>query len=333
MTQGLGRPDRRSLLALGVGGLVASRRPALADPPESATLLVAGPEGTPTAAWAAGVATQLGRFLPQAAAVRVQLVGGADGIAAANRFTTAAAPDGNTLLALSAAATQARAAGDSRARFEPGTWLPVCGATLSVLLAGRGPLPRRGNTLRLALSSPDAADAAALMALDGLGVSASPVFGVAPAMAEAALAQGAVDAAMLSGPNLPERAAALGLTPWIAGELPGGARDPAMAEVLTLSDALGAGGGALLAACRIGFAGFGMRGIVVLPALTPATAVAPWRSAGLRWAEAGDRDPSDGVRPLGISQCRALIAALCPAPDALRSYRAWLARRLNWRAA
>ena len=333
MTQGRDRPRRRSLLALGAGGLGAFLRPARAEAPESATLLVAGPEEGLSAQWAAGVGAQLVRFLPQASSIRVQSVGGADGIAASNRFTTAAAPDGNTLLAFPASAAQARAAGDSRTRFEPNTWLPVCGATIPVLLAGRGALPRRGSTLRLGLSNPDSAEAAALMARDGLGVTAAPVFGIAPAMAEAALGQGAVDAAMLSGPDLPARAAALGLTPWIAAELPGGARDPAMAEVLTLSESLGTAGGALLAACRIGFAGFGTKGVVVLPALTPANVLAPWRSAGMRWAEEEDRDTSDGIRPLNTTQCRALIAALCPAADAIRTYRDWLARRLNWRAA
>lgn len=333
MTQDSRRLGRRSLFALGAGASWASHRPARADAPESATLLVAGPETGASAQWAASVGAQLGRFLPQASAIRPQTVGGADGIAAANRFATAAAPDGNTLLAFSAAAAQARAAGDSRARFDPLAWAPVCGASLSVLLAGRGPLPRRGTTLRLGLSNPDSAEGAALMALDAMGVAAAPVFGIAPAMAEAALAQGAVDAALLSGPNLPARAAALGVMPWIAAELPGGARDPAMAEVLTLSDALGAAPGAVLAACRIGFAGFGTRGVVVLPALTPAAILVPWRQAGLRWTEAQDRDAGDGIRALGLAPCRALMAALCPAAEAIGTYREWLARRLNWRAA
>ena len=333
MTKGLGRPSRRSLFALGAGGLCASLRPVHAQPPESATLLVAGPEAGAVAQWAADVGAQLVRFLPQAAAIRPQTVGGADGVAAANRFATVAAPDGNTLLAFSAAAAQARAAGDSRARFDPLPWMPLCGASVSVLLVGRGPLPRRGSTFRLGLSNPDSAEAAALMALDAMGVAAAPVFGIAPPMAEAALAQGAVDAALLSGPNLPARAAALGVMPWIAAELPGGTRDPAMAEVLSLSDALGAGASAVLAACRIGFAGFGTRGVLVLPALTPAAILASWRSAGLRWTEAQEREGGDGTHALGTAQCRALMAALNPAPDAIRAYRDWLARRLNWRAA
>jgi len=170
------------------------------------------------------------------------------------------------------------------------------------------------------------------MALDAMGVSAAPVFGVPPGAADAALAQGAIDAAMLSGPGLAERLGALGVQPWVAAEAAGGGRDPALAEAPVLPELLGTDRTALLAACRLGFAAFRTRGLVVLPALTPAEILGPWRAAGQRWIEEEARDPMDGARPLGAAEAAALLAALCPSPEALRAYRDWLGRRLNWRA-
>jgi len=329
MTQGLAGPTRRALLALGAGS-AASLRPAAAAPPESASLVVAGPEDAPAAQWAARVGAGLGRLLPQAAVLRLQVVGGGDGIAAANRFATAAAPDGRTLLALSGTAAQARAAGDSRVRFDPGIWLPLCGAAQAAVLAGRGPLPQRGTTFRIALSNPDSSDAAALLALDALGVAAAPVFGIPPAAAEAALAQGAADAALLLGPGLPDRLVGLGVQPWIAAEPIGGGREPTLPDVPTLGEVIGAA--PVLGACQLGFAAFRMRGLVVLPALTTGDALAGWRSAGRHWFEEEIREPAVADRPLDTMQTGALLATLCPPPAAVQAYRDWLARRLNWRA-
>lgn len=330
VTQGPAWPTRRSLLALGAGGTFAGA--AEAAPPDSATLLAAGPEDGPVAQWAARLGIWLGRLLPQAAVIRVQFVGAGDGVAAANRFATAAAPDGRMLLALSATAVQSRAAGDSRARFDPSVWLPLCGAAMPAVLAGRGPLPRRGTTLRLGLWGPDAPDAAALLALDAAGVSAAPVFGVPPGAAEAALAQGAVDAALLAGPRLVERMAVLGVQPWLAAEAAAGGRELSLPDVPSLSEHPGLDRPALLAACRLGFAAFRTRGLAVLPALTSAGVLAGWRAAAQRWVEEEAREPTDMARPLDAAEAAALLAALCPSAEALRAYRDWLGRRLNWRA-
>ncbi|MFC7608702.1 hypothetical protein [Teichococcus aestuarii] len=68
--------------------------------PDSATLLLPGPEGGAAAQWARGVAAGLARGLPHAVALRTVTLGGPDGVTAANRFATLEAGDGRTLLVL-----------------------------------------------------------------------------------------------------------------------------------------------------------------------------------------------------------------------------------------
>jgi len=325
-------PSRRLLLAAAAAASLP-RAPAGATPPEAATLLVPGPDDGPLALWAQRIGAALGRHLPHAAALRVQVLGAADGLVAANRFATSAAPDGRSLLAAAPVALHARMLGDNRVRFDPSGWLPVCGAAMPVLLAGRTRPPRPGVALRLGLAGPDAPEAAALMALDGLGFSVTPVFGITAALAEAALAQGAVDAAVLAGPGLGARLAAIGAQPWLLAEPVPGLRDGMPAEVPMLAEALGPERAAITGACRPGFAVVGTRALVVLPPLTPADILAGWRQAGQRWSEEEARIPGDAARPLDAMDGAALLAALCPRPEAARLYREWLARRLSWRAA
>ena len=322
-------PTRRSLLAGSTLALLA--RPAAAMAPEAATMLVSGPEEAAVARWAQRVGATLVRHLPHAAALRVQVIGAGDGLVAANRFATTSAPDGRLLLALSPSAALARAVGDTRARFDPSGWLPVCGAAVPAVLAGRMPLPRPGMTFRLGLSGPDAPETAALLVLETLGIPAAPVFGVTAAMAESALAARAVDAAFLLGPGLAEKLATIGAEPWFSAEPATGGREPTLAEVPTLAEMLRDHAG-ILPACRIGFTALRTRGLVVLPALTPAAVLGGWRQAGERWAEEEARESADLAAPLAAVAAANLLAALCPGAEAMRIYREWLGRRLNWRA-
>lgn len=328
---------RRALL----GGMVAlaATHPARAQLQGSARLLVPGPEDGALALWAQRLAGQLGRAVAAAgAALRLdaEVLGGPDGVTAANRFATAAHPDGRTLLLLPGAACQARLVGETRARFDPAGWLPVCAAETPVILAARGPLPAGPGTappLRLALAAPDHPSAAALLALDLLGIAAQPVLGIPPEQAEAALAQGAADALVLRGRDAPARATALGLLPWFAlrqAAAPEAAPVPSLAALApplaprTLLGAVeSAGAAAHLAAA------------VLLPALTPADMVALWRGAALRWVEEETRaagGQAASASPLPGPDAAALVAAIAPPADVMQAYRDWLRQRLGWRA-
>ncbi|MBW8270435.1 hypothetical protein [Caldovatus aquaticus] len=351
------------------GGLAAAAfpprgRPAAAAPPSAATFLAPGPLGSPQARWAAHFATALGRATaPQPTELRPAVLGGADGVTAANRFATAAAPDGRTLLALAGAAAHARLIGDSRARYEPSAWLPVCGlvepTALLVRAAAAAPpvaLRRAGGSaapgpLRLALPGPEAPEAAALLALDLLGIRAEPVFGLSGPAAVQAFAAGRVNAFLARDPALAALGAMLGAELWFAAapaEAGGGPsrarRDPALPEVPSLAEriALQAAGGAAspaaeailaadagLAAVRLGFT-------IVLPALTPADMVALWRHAAARLGAELEDDDAGAPASRGLllgTEAAAAYAALCAVPEpVVQTYRGWLARRLNWRS-
>ena len=114
--------SRRLLLAALPAALataLASRAGAQALLPGSASLLVPGPEGGLHARWAERLAQAIATGAPTAVRLQADILGGADGVTAANRFATEAAPDGRSLLVLAGAAAQARLAGDSRAKFGP----------------------------------------------------------------------------------------------------------------------------------------------------------------------------------------------------------------------
>jgi hypothetical protein len=160
--------------------------------------------------------------------------------------------------------------------------------------------------------------------------------GLSPLQLEVALAQDAVDAALLQGADLPARIAALGARPWFTLEAPGG-RDPALPDLPALAEQpLPAGAPALLAAFRAASAAARLQAALVLPALTPANLVALWRRAAARWPEeeraAAAAAQAGGQRTLLGAEAAALLAALAPPPGAVLAWREWLSRRLNWRA-
>lgn len=329
------RATRRGLIAAALGAACLGARPAGAATavPEAATLLVPGPDDGPTAAFAMRAAQGLARGLVQASALRVSVVGGPDGITAANRFAASTAPDGRLLLVLPGGAAQALLVGDGRARYEPRHWPAVAGSLAPVLVAGRG-APAETRPLRFGLPGPTAPEAGGLLALDLLGRVATPAF-LPPGMTpEAAAAAGVADAVVLSGADAVARAAALGLMPWFSFDADGATRDPALPEVTAFGEMLSDPPRPdLVAALRSAGAALRVRGLLVLPALTSADAVALWRGAGRRWAEEASEISERGTRRVGGEEAAQAMATLCPLPEAQLAYRDWLRRRLNWQAA
>ncbi|MBP0494509.1 hypothetical protein [Roseomonas indoligenes] len=311
---------RRRAAGLALLGLAGLPRAARAQAEQGLTILVPGPEDGGCARWAARAAASLARGLHRPGSLRLSVVGGPDGVTAANRFATLDGAEGPRLLVLPGWTCHARLTGATRARFEPGTWLPLMASWQGAVLAGRGSLPGRGGApLRVAIPSPDAPEAATLAALDMLGIAARPVTGAA----ETAFAAGEADALIVTGADPVAQARAIGAVPWYllsTGEgeateippLPG--RSPE--------------GRAVLAAA----AGLQMRAALVMPPLTPADTVAAWRRAAARWQEEERAQPADG-QPLTGTAAGAAFALLNPPADATLVYRSWLERRLGWRAA
>src|SRR4051794_27660686 len=122
--------SRRQGLLAGLGTMAAAARPgpARAMLPAVATLLVPGPEDGGFARFAERLGTSLARGATTAITLRNTVLGGPDGVTAANRFATEGAPDGRMLLVLPGLAALARMVGDPRARFDAAGWLPVCAA-------------------------------------------------------------------------------------------------------------------------------------------------------------------------------------------------------------
>ncbi len=319
-------PGRRALLA-GIAAVAAARR-GQAQTADSAVLLIPGPEDGRFAAIATRAAAGLARNMPHAVALRVEALGGPDGVTAANRFATTDGPDGRSLLLLPGAATHARIIGDTRVRFDPSGWIPLVALAQPVWLVGRGPRPDgAGRPVRVAIGAPDQAEAAAIFALDLLGVPATPLTGHGPEAAEEAFGADRADALLLLGPRPALRAAALGAQPWLRFDAVAEAAPPAFADLAAGMPASARDAG------LAGAAALRSRGLVLLPALTPADQAAAWRRAAQRFAEEDAREAMEaGLRLLGPAEAATLFAALCPAPDAIATWRDWALRRFGARA-
>ncbi|WP_372618402.1 hypothetical protein [Falsiroseomonas sp.] len=324
---------RRGLLgvALAVSSGAASPLHAATGVPEAALLIAPGPQEGAGARLAGEAVRGLARGLVQAAALRFAVVGGPDGITAANRFATSMPVEHPVLLLLPGLAAQALLVGDPRARFEPRLWPAVAGSLQPAILAGRG--AAADQSVRLATPSPAAPETAALLALEALGATGSAVVLPAGMSAEAAVAAGAADAAVMTGPGAMERAAALGLTPWFAFDGPAGARDPALPDLPALGELLADPAAPdLVAAVRAAGAALRIRGLLVLPALTASDSVALWRGAARRWIEDEPEAAAAGTRLLAAQQAADALATMCPQPEVALAYREWLHRRLGWQA-
>ncbi len=323
-------PLSRRLLLAGLPLAWAGGARAQALLPGSASLLVPGPEGGEHARWAERLAQAIAAGAPTAVQVRADVLGGADGVTAANRFATEAAPDGRSLLVLAGGAAQARLAGDSRAKFDNAGWLPVCASLGCAVVVGRGPRPAApgAGPISVAVGGPEGSGAAALLALDLLGLAAVPLAGNAAQHWR----DGRAGALLLSGPAVPARLAALGAEPWFVLDAAPGERDPAMPDLPALADLVTAQAPALLAACRAAGAAARLLAGLVLPALTPADQVALWRNAVQRWLEDEARSGGANGLPVPGAEAAAVMAVMSPGPAAVLAYREWLLRRLGWQA-
>lgn len=305
--------------------------------PEAAMLLAPGPEGGTAHHLAIRSASALARGLVRASALRVTVLGGPDGITAANRFASSGG-EGQTLLVLTGLAVQAQFIGDSRAHYEPRHWPGVCGSVQPSLLAVRPNRPANSGPLRIAVPGATAPEAAALLALDLMERPGAPVFcppadlTQRQATTEAAVQQGAADGLVLCGSGAEARAAQLGLRPLFAFDGAGHARDQMLPNVPALGELLpDPARPDLLLAARAAGAALRGRAMLVLPALTSANVVALWRGAAQSWVEEAPEAPEAGTRRIGPGETTLLLGTMYPAPDVALAYRIWLMRRLNVR--
>ncbi len=313
--------------------------------PDSVRILAAGPPGGRMDRWADAIGAALGPALPPATTLHPTLVGGADGVTAANQFEARVVPDGQTLLLLPGDAPLAWLTGDPRARFDAASWLPVMTGLAPGVLASRVPAHalRAGSQLRVAVSVPAGPELAALLGLDLMGIAPVPALGLHEWGAALQALQGhAVDAVFVTGPNTPKllaEAASAGAAPLfsLGVPAPGGLRrDALLAEVPTVPELATAlrgapPAGALAAAWRSAAAATQIEFALVLPPLTPAALVAQWRRAGAEASHAlQPRTP--GVRLLCALEANAATAAVVADSAAVLELRHWLVARFNWTA-
>jgi hypothetical protein len=312
-------------------------------------LLVAGPADGVLNRWADALLPALEQSLPPDTSIRRIEVGSADGVTGANQFEVRGAPDGQTVMLVPGQAALAWMVGDPRAQFDVAHWVPVLAGATSGIVLGRPTVLAPDGRARVAAGGPVSPDLVAMLGIQLLGANMEPVFGLAePAAAQAAFAQGAVDAVLVHGHRVPEQAAAYAA----AGALPLFAlsahddvgrvvRDPAFPAVphfaeLFTSRTGGRPGGALYEAWSAAAAAVRLEFGLVLPQLTPASMVALWRRAatdavgvlGVQTAAAMAH-----VRPLTGPVANANTAALAASAFALAELRNWLVTRLNWRPA
>ncbi len=260
------------------------------------TLLVAGPDGQQTSRWGSALALAMAPAFPGAPSMVAQPDGGLDGVTGANRFDALVLPDGKTAAILPGAALIAWLTNDSRVHFDPTRWLPVLGGTNSGVLVARlapGAAPnlqilRSMAPLRLAVSTPQSTDLAALLALGRLLVPTTPVFDLRSAdERNSAFAAGEVDAVFVCGENVPEDVASLaangGAVFFSLGVETAGGQimpDPLFPGV---PDAIAFGGGAaspLDNAYRAAAAAARLDFLMVLPKLSDPATLAQWQAAG-----------------------------------------------------
>ena len=347
--------DRRRLLQILASAPVMGGAPfavLAADPqPDGTVLLVAGPDGGRLDHWAAVIAGALSRFLPAGTGLRKNAAGAVDGVTGANQFDARALPDGTMLLLVPGRAILSWLAGDPRARFDVASWVPVMAGVSPAVLVSRYSAAdlRPGDRLRVAASSPSGPGLSAVLGLDLMGLKPEPVRGLNdPAALRAALASGAVDAALIHGQRVPERAVQwgdIGVRPLCtlgAVDTAGAAmRDPAFPDLPHVSEmATGLRGappsGPLYTAWRASAAAARLDFALVLPPLTPAAMVAMWRRAISQitgTSEFRSVASADGVHTEASAAATASTAALAVDSEALTALRGWLAARGDWRPA
>lgn len=311
----------------------------------AATMIVAGPAASTTGAFASLLAPLIAPLLVDGAAVGLQPTGGVDGVTAANAFETRASPDGSTALVVPGTASLAWLAGDPRVHFDAGLWVAAFAAVAPLVVVGRR-LPMPGGRVRIAAASPVGREMPALLALELLHVAAEAQFGVrVDAEAEAALREGAVDAIVVTGREVPARLARLaadGFAPLMGlygdEDAP---PDPGLPRIESF-DAVARrllgrpAAGPLLPGYRAAAAAARLETAVVLPQLASAGIIARWRSA----CDAAVETPSfraevarDAVLTMPAPECVGFLGATVAGETAQLDLHRFLADRYGWRPA
>ena len=224
---GLPQPGRRNLLALlltlpatvvvpGAAQPVAMPAAAVAAFVDKLRLLVAGPADGVLNRWADALLPALEQSLPPDTSIRRIEVGSADGVTGANQFEVRGAPDGQTVMLDRARPRWPGWSGIPARNSMSPTGFRCWPAGVRNRL-GRPTVLAPDGRARVAAGGPVSPDLVAMLGIQLLGANMEPVFGLAePAAAQAAFAQGAVDAVLVHGHRVPEQAAAYSA----AGALP-----------------------------------------------------------------------------------------------------------------
>jgi len=360
MPHHLPSPDRRRLLGLlaslpvlGRAGSALAAAPSsvpAAEPPRltDPMMLVPGPDGGPIDRWARLVQPALAQSVAPGAVFRQEIVGGADGVTAANQFETRGTLDGLTLLMTPGEAALAWLVGDPRAKFDVSRWVAVAVGIAPAVVVGRANALAAGRPVRIAVTGLNGPDLSAVLGIELLGARAEPVLlGDADAVRRG-FASGRIDAALLRGHRVPEQVKAFvpaGGQPLFALGIPGEVGQflpvPAFPGVPTLHALYrmsrhAAPAGPLFAAWSAAAVAAQLEFGLVLPELTPAPMVSLWRQAGVQAMAALDIQQLAvrvGVRPISGPAATACGDLWSPRAPALLALRQWLAERYNWRPA
>ena len=334
--------SRRTVLGVLSAALVPGVAAGAAETPDvfprELTLIIAGPEGGGLDGASRRLLGGLASHLPAGTRIGRSTVGGVDGVTGANQFATLAAPDGAAALLVPGAASIAWLVGDSRVHFDPSHWVPVLAGLGPAIVVGRAgePRPRAGAPLRMAGSAANGATLAGLLAFHLLGARVVPVGGLdSDRAALAALRAGMIDALLLRDSRLLAELPA-DAEPLFGFGMPDAAgilqRDLLNPAVPTLAEYAAFAGhrvaaGPLYDAWRCAAGAAQLDYALVLPSLTPASAVALWRDAG---SHALGRDGAAETTVIYASAAAGLMRALTPNSAALLDLRNWLASKLGW---
>ena len=317
--------------------------------PEGATILIAGPEAGAMAHWSQAMHSALAEALAPGIALHQTTAGGADGVTGANQFDTRVAPDGRTVLLTPGEAVLAWLVGDPRAKFDVNNWVPVAACvTPGVVMGHRAALTSAGP-VHIAAAHPAGHDLPATLAVELLGGRAELVGGLTDDTTLAtALAHHAVDAVLLHGHNVQDRAATLAgssaqplFSLGMLDDEGHATRCAVFPEIPTFAELYAQlrhtqPSGPAYAAWQAAAAAVQLEFALVLPQLTPAAMVALWRRAGVEAAGALDVQSlaqALGVRPVSGPIATATTAAAAADTPALLALRKWLAARFNWKPA
>ena len=334
------------LMAQGVARRAAGAENELAGPENDPTLIVAGPPDCATAAWARLLLPSLASGMARGAPLNIRYVGGEDGVTGANQFDARAMGDGGQALLFPGCVALSWMAGDSRAQFDIGHFLPLLALTCTNVLMMRGGLapPKRGRPVRLLCGTGPRPALTALMALDLIGIAAVPVH--ASMDAPLAVRNEIADAVFVHGSDVPGQMRALtdaGLTPSFCTALPLPRAEPPPGHVLrgvphllSLLAPAQRDGDPLVTAWRGVATASALDLVLALPRMSTASSVAAWRRAcraSLGSDTIAQQIDSWSLQNLSEQDTAAAMRLLWTDAPAQLTFRRWLAERLNWRPA